>query len=191
MLEKKGIFLRGSRIAAELELVETTLGQLQQKTNLVQPQPSTGRQNATGPIQVKSVVLVPMRSQRDSGQIKVEAKVQSGPTTYDSTILFFDVIFEDQDRPDNITFTGSDKQEYHVSPILLSRNNAEVRCTCLDFYFTFSAWNKNDRSLYGDPAEPYVRKTVDRAERNPTHMSGMCKHLLRLMQELRNERLVR
>lgn len=189
MLDKKGIFLRGPRILAQLELAETTLGQLQQRTKMVQP-PSTARQNAVGPVQVKQILLVPMRGQRDHGQLKAEAKVQNGPSTYDSTILFFDVVYEGEDRPDNITFTGSDKQDYHVLPIQLTRNNAEVRCTCLDFYFTFSVWNNQDRSLYGDPAPPYVRKT-DRAERNPTRQPGMCKHLLKVMQELRNERLVR
>lgn len=190
MLLKKGIFLRGARFEHQVKLDETSLAQLQNKTQLVQPA-SKARQNAVAPLQVKSLVLVAMRGQRDDGHLKAEAKVLSGPTTYDSTILFYDVVYEDEDRPDNITFTGSDKQEYHVEPIQLGRNNVEVRCTCLDFYFTFSAWNTNDKALYGEPAEPYVRKTTTRPERNPTHQSGMCKHILAVVKELRNERLVR
>lgn len=181
------MFIRGQRILDQL--IETPLATLNQNTLSIQP-PSQRRQHVVAPIQIKSMLLVPMRGQRDNGDLKVEAKVQSGSHQYDCTILFHNVIFEDQDRPDNISFTGPDKQEVHIVPIQLNRNNAEVRCTCLDFYFTFSKWNQSDRSLAGDPPPPYTPKT-DRAPRNPMHKPGLCKHLLRVVQELRNEKVVR
>jgi hypothetical protein len=180
-------FIRGKRIDEQLQ--EATLAALNQNTQGFQP-PSERRQHVVAPIQIKSMQLIPMRGQRDNGQLKVEAKVQSGPNAYDSTIMFDGVIFEDQDRPDNVSFMGPDKQEAHMVPIQLAKNNAEVRCTCLDFYFTFSKWNQSDNSLYGEPPKPYTPKT-QRAPRNPTHRPGLCKHLLRVMQELKNERVVR
>lgn len=183
----KGMFIRGARIQAQLD--ETSAGQLQNNTMQFQP-PSKKRQNVMAPITVRALVLVPMRGQRDQGQLKVEATVVNGPHQYDSTIMFHDVVYEDADRSDNITFVGVDKKEYHVTPINLQQNNAEVRCTCLDFYFTFSKWNNNDKSLYGEPPAPYTPKT-DRAPRNPGQKPGMCKHLLKVVQELKNERLVR
>lgn len=181
------IFIRGARIVDELQ--ETSLGVLQQNTMNFQP-PSKKRQNVVAPIQIRALVLVPMRGQRDQGQLKVEATVINGTHQYDSTILFHNVNYEDADRPDNITFVGADKKEYHIMPIDLARSDAEVRCTCLDFYFTFSKWNQNDKSLYGEPPPPYTPKT-DRASRNPTRKPGMCKHLLKVVQELRNERVIR
>lgn len=186
-MKQKLMFLRGERIESQLN--ETPLSTLNQNTMGFQP-PSSRRQNVVAPIQVRSLQLIPMRGQRDNGDLKVEAKVQSGQHQYDSTIMFHGVIFEDQDRPDNVSFVGPDKQEVHMVPIQLNRNNAEVRCTCLDFYFTFSKWNQNDKSLYGSPPQPYQPKT-DRLERNQQHKSGMCKHLLKVVQELRNERVIR
>lgn len=186
-MNTKPMFIRGARIEAQLN--ETPLATLNQNTQSFQP-PSSRRQHVVAPIQIKSMQLIPSRGQRDNGDLKVEAKVQSGPHQYDSTIMFHGVIYEDQDRPDNVSFMGPDKQEVHMVPIQLNKNNAEVRCTCLDFYFTFSKWNQSDRSLYGSPPAPYNPKT-DRVPRNPTHKPGMCKHLLRVMQELKNERVVR
>lgn len=184
---EKFMFIRGKRI--EDQLTESSLGALQNNTNSLQP-PSQRRQHVVAPIQIKSMLLIPMRGQRDNGDLKVEAKIQSGQHQYDSTILFHDVIFEDQDRPDNVSFLGANKQEVHMVPIQMARNNAEVRCTCLDFYFTFSKWNQSDKSLYGDAPPPYTPKT-DRAPRNPTHRPGLCKHLLRVVQELKNEKVLR
>ena len=186
-METKSMFIRGQRI--EDQLTETSLAALNQNTINFQP-PSQRRQNVVAPIQIRSMQLIPMRGQRDTGDLKVEAKVQSGPNQYDSTLMFHDVIFEDQDRPDNVSFVGPNKEDVHMVPIQLAHNNAEVRCTCLDFYFTFSKWNQNDKSLYGEPPAPYTPKT-DRAPRNAQHKPGLCKHLLRVMQELKNERVVR
>jgi hypothetical protein len=187
MTQKGFLFLRGARI--EQMIAETSAGQLRNNTLQFQP-PSKMRQNAMAPVQVRSMILVPMRGQRDNGQLKVEATIMNGPNQYDSTILFHNVVYEDADRPDNITFVGADKQNYHVVPINLMQDNAEVRCTCLDFYFTFSKWNNQDKSLYGPPPEPYTPKT-QRAPRNPSRKPGLCKHLLKVVQELKNERLVR
>ncbi len=152
--------------------------------------PSKMRQNAMAPVTVRSMILVPMRGQRDNGQLKVEATVANGPKTYDSTVMFTNVQYEDADRPDNITFVAADKKEYHVMPIQMNMGNAEVRCTCLDFYFTFSKWNETDKSLYGEPPQPYTPRT-NRAPRNPGKTPGLCKHLLKVIQELKNEKLVR
>ncbi len=187
-------FIRGARIQEQLDklqvaLEETSLGQLNNNTLSFIP-PSERRQNVTAPLRVKKMILVPMRGQRDTGDLKVEAKVQSGQHEYDATILFHGVIYEDQDRPDNISFMGPDKREVHMVPIQLNRNNCEVRCTCLDFYFTFSKWNQSDKSLYGEPPAPYIPKT-NRAPRNPQHKPGLCKHLIKVMQELKTERVVR
>jgi hypothetical protein len=187
MKTSKPMIIRGERIEAQLN--EASLATLNQNTMSFQP-PSSRRQNVVAPIQIKSMQLIPMRGQRDTGDVKVEAKVQSGPHEYDSTIMFHDVIFEDQDRPDNVSFVGPDKQEVHMVPIQLNRNNAEVRCTCLDFYFTFSKWNQSSKSLYGGPPQPYTPKT-DRAPRNPGHKPGLCKHLMACIRELKNERVLR
>lgn len=181
------LYLRGARIVDELQ--ETSLGVLQQNTTNFQP-PSKMRQNAVAPIQVRTMHLIPQRGQRDQGMLKVEATVINGAHQYDSTIMFHNVVYEDQDRPDNITFVGVDKKEYHIMPINLAQSDAEVRCTCLDFYFTFSKWNQQDKSLYGEPPAPYTPKT-NRAPRNPTRKPGMCKHLLKVVQELKMERVIR
>jgi hypothetical protein len=93
-------------------------------------------------------------------------------------MLFSDVVYEDGDQGDNVTFKGSDNQEYHIQPIQLSRNNVKVRCSCLDFRWRFALWNSKDGSLYGDPPGPYKKKT-NRPPVNPQRVPALCKHLMK------------
>lgn len=55
----------------------------------------------------------------------------------------------------------------------------QVRCSCMDFTFTFAYHNEKTGSLYGLPFKPYTRKT-DRPSKNPQGLSGMCKHIIRV-----------
>lgn len=170
------------------QLLETTVRELENNVNAMQ---SDLRQNATTPVMVNSMKLIPMRGQRESGVLKVEAQVTSKDRKYNPVVQFEEVQFEDTDRTDNVSFTGPGKQEFHVMPINLAQNDVKVRCDCLDFYYTFSSYNNSDGSLYGEPFPPYQRKTTTRPPRNPAHKPGMCKHLLRVIQELKNEGVVR
>lgn len=181
------MLIRGPRILQQLE--ETTYAELERSTANFQP-PSRKRQHATDPIRVTQMQLIPFRSQRDTGDLKVEAIAQSGGKKYSPILYFSDVVFEEADQADNVSFTAGDGDVYHISPIQLSRSNVKVRCDCLDFYFRFGSRNRGDDSLYGAPLPPYKRKTTTHASANPNNVPGLCKHLIKVVQALGEADLV-
>lgn len=52
-----------------------------------------------------------------------------------------------------------------------------VRCTCFDYYFTFSYWNWLKGAQFGGKPRPYIRKTLHGKPRNPHKYPGFCKHV--------------
>lgn len=69
-------------------------------------------------------------------------------------------------------------------------HDVRVRCSCKAFYFYYSYWDKQNQTLSGPNPTPYVRKTTYLPEKNPRHIPGICKHLVRLAIVLRNEKLI-
>lgn len=177
--------IRGERIAAYLTEVSTT-PQLQ--NNISSAFPNTRkRQHATNEVSIQNIEYIPYLGTK---YLHVRSTSNSNGHQYQQALQFMRVNFEGSDTPDNVTFLATDKQEYHMQPIALHSHNVKVRCSCLDFYFRFATWNSTDKSLVGRPPAPYIRKTNDRPEVNPDHVPGMCKHLLKLVQMLRNNKLV-
>ena len=180
--------IRGARIEAQvLQLLdETTFAELERSTKQFTPA-TTKRELAVNPVQVQSMKMIPYRN---SETLEVEGNIQSSGNNYEATIVFEDVIYEDEDQNDNITFTGSDGDEHHIMPIILNKNNVKVRCSCLDFYWRFAAFNAKDGSLYGPAPSPYTKKT-NRPDANQQKIPGVCKHLLAMVIQLKQSGMVR
>jgi hypothetical protein len=183
-------FVRGARLLQWAEedekLDEVTLSDLERDTVSGFPN-TTKRQHATDPVQITQMKLVPARP---TGDLICDAEAKSGPKTYDPKILFLDTIFEDEDTRTNVTFTAVDGDAYNIQPISLTRSNCKVTCNCLDFRWRFSVWNDDRGALYGKPPPPYQRKTETRPPANPNRTPGICKHLVKLTQALRQAGLV-
>lgn len=163
-------------------LYEKSLTDLERET--IQSLPTTTkRQYATDTIQVSSINIVPY-TQTGELLVKAVTKNNDGGKTYDTQMLFDGVKFENEDTPENITFTASDGEQYHIVPITATGNEVKVRCNCLDFYYRFALWNFNDGSLYGKKPAPYRRKTDNYPPVNPQQTPGLCKHLMKLADAL-------
>ena len=181
--------IRGARLLQAIEqeqLDERSFTGLQQSTLRFQP-PTTKRQHATDPIKIVQMQLVPAVPSRI---IKVEAVAQSGQKTYDPVLQFNQVDFDEEDTDQNVTFTGSDGEAYHIVPISLMRNNVQVKCTCLDFFYRFASFNFVDGSLYGQKPPPYQRRTQTRPPANILKIPGLCKHLIKTGEALKQSGLV-
>lgn len=178
------MLIRGERILNQL-LDETTYQELENKTLAYIP-PSVKRQYAVDPIQIVQLKLLPYRN---SNVLEAHAIANSEGMKYEPSIMFNDVMFEDGDQNDNVSFVGSDKEEHHIMPIQLNQSNVKVRCTCLDFRWRFALWNSKDGSLLGEPPGPYQKKT-DRPPVNPQRVPGICKHLMKTMIALKQAGLV-
>ena len=178
--------IRGSRILQQLD-EDSTAMQLRQ--NIVTSFPHTRkRQNATNEVTVTNVQYIPYLGTK---MLHVKSTTRSNGNEYKQAVQFMRTVYEANDGSANITFTAADGQEYHIQPIQLTNHNVKVRCNCLDFYHRFATWNFSDNSIVGRAPIPYQRKTTTRPEVNPDHVPGMCKHLLKLMDRMRSEGLIR
>ena len=74
---------------------------------------------------------------------------------------------------------------YYKKPTL--ENEVTVRCSCLDYYFTWAFPNKKAKALFGALPKKYIRKTTTYPARNPDQVPGICKHIYQLQSYLRNE----
>lgn len=183
-MERKYQLIRGQRILNLLN-EEATYAELERNTMQFTP-PTKKRQFAVNAVNIQNLETVPAPQ---SGTLEIRATAQSGANQYQPIMLFSDVEFQEEDSPENVTFTGADSQEYHMMPISLTNHNVKVRCTCLDFRWRFSMYNQKTNSLYGPGPELYQKKT-QRPPNNPQGVPGLCKHLLALAIELKNNRLV-
>lgn len=179
--------VRGARILQAINYIEEmTLVDLEKSIVTGFPA-TTKRQHATDPVQIVQLKLNPYTHTTD---LLAEAVANSGGRKYDTKVLFLDVTYEDEDTNNNITFVATDGDNYHIVPISLSTCNVKVRCNCLDFYYRFANWNGRDEALYGNPPPPYRRKTQNRPPVNPDQVPGLCKHVIKTVQSLREAGLV-
>jgi len=185
-MEKKLHVIRGQRILNQIEqLDEATYAELERNTMNFAP-PSEKRQWVVNPVQINKMEIIPAR---ESQNLTARADVTSDGTKYQTTLVFDGVIYEDADQADNVSFVGTNGDEYHVQPINLTQNNVKVNCNCLDFYWRFATWNHQKGSLNGHPPPPYQKRT-GRPSVNPGKVPGVCKHLMKTVISLRDAGLV-
>ena len=178
-------FIRTGRILQSLE--EATLDQLQRDT--IRGFPGTkARQNATHTVQITQKTYTPFEP---SHALLVKAVANNQGRVYYPEMFFEEVVYEDEDTPNNVTFTGTDGEMHHIQPIQFQRNNTRVKCTCLDFHYRFAQTNARSDSLYGEPPPPYQRKTTTHPPANPMRVPGLCKHLIKLVEDLRRDKILR
>jgi hypothetical protein len=78
-----------------------------------------------------------------------------------------------------------------IEPVQLNSETSRVACDCMDFRFRFANNNAKDDSLAGNPPPAYQRVPgSNRPEANPSHLPGMCKHLMRIIQQLKQQKIV-
>ncbi len=176
--------IRGQRFLDWLE-EDSTYKQLD--TNIRQAYPETKkRQNDTGSVMINQVQYVPYVQQ---GELHVTGVARSGNNQYEPTVAFRNVAFQPEDAPANTTFRGADNNEYHIVPIQLNNSNVRVRCTCMDFYYRFASYNAGDSSLAGSVPRQY-QPTGQRPPVNPSKVPGVCKHIIKVVDQLRQGRIV-
>jgi len=92
--------------------------------------------------------------------------------------------------PGTITIEGKNGKEFTIEPIELTKHNCRVGCNCLDFFWRFAQYADKDESLYGSHMGIYRKKT-NLPPVNPQKVPAMCKHILKLAVELKNNGVVK
>lgn len=179
-------FIRGVRVLRQLN-EDSTEPDLYQ--NITQAFPETRkRHNATNEVTIQNVQYIPYVGTKF---LHVKSTSVSNGHQYKQAVQFMRVQFESEDSDTNVTYKATDGKDYHMQQIDLGAHNIKVRCNCLDFYYRFATWNYNDNSIVGPAPRPYRRKTTTRPEVNPSRVPGLCKHLLKLIQNLQSSGLVK
>lgn len=151
----------------------------------------TDRQAGAGRVQIVNKIYVASPTQ---GIVMVKATSRSSAKQYDTRMSFEGVEYQqgEEDEGGNTTsFQSPDGQDYTIVPVDYNNSEVRVSCSCLDFYYRFAVWNSKDSSLLGNPPAPYVSKTKGGEPRNPNQVPGMCKHLMALTEDLRQEGIVK
>ena len=164
-------------------LLETsTAGQLTSNTNVFF---GNGRKQRAAQVQLNKVQYL----QAADGILIVKAETRSSDKTYETTIQFSDVRFVAPGTMHSVPLE-TNGQEVSIMPLKNMGNYVEVHCDCMDFYWRFAMYNNKDKSLIGDPPAPYVKKT-DRVPLNPDKVPGACKHLTKLVDQLKLQHIVK
>lgn len=167
-------------------LLEITLNKLQKST--VDAFPTTKkRQNAVGTVKVATMTYIPYEK---SNSLKVESDVTSETSRYKCSMLFSDVFYESEKTSELVTFRGVDGRDFNIHQIDPNVVDVKVNCTCMDFRYRFAQTNYQNDGLDGNPPPAYVKKT-DREPVNPSNSPGMCKHLLRMYEQLQINNLIK
>lgn len=166
-----------------LLLENSTVGQLTSNTNVFF---GNGRKQRSAQVQLRNVQYIPAV---DNGVLIVKAKTRSSDKDYDTVIQFEKVRYVKPGTQWAVPLQ-TEGQELYIMPLKNMGNYVQVHCTCMDFYWRFANYNKKNDSLLGEPPQPYVKKT-DREPLNPDQVPGNCKHLQKLADQLRLERLLK
>lgn len=201
---KKFRFLRGARVEQQIESVcdehlnETSYADLERNVMNFQPATKDKRQFAVAPIQIQGMEFSPLPNANNmlvEGTVNNPDSETKANAVYNPKILFSEVEFhtpeneEEVADPNTLTLEGKNGKEFTISPIILAKNNVKVQCNCLDFWWRFSHYNHKDQSLLGMDVGMYRKKT-NRPPVNPRQVPAMCKHLLKLAIELKNNGIV-
>lgn len=175
--------IRGARILQELSSLDDL------ETNIERAYPTTTkRQHITNTIQLHNVELIPYVGTK---LLHVRSTTTSpNGATYKQALQILGVTFLPEPTDTSVTITDAQGNAYNIDPVTLTDHNAKVRCNCLDFYHRFASYNQRDKSLAGPPPRPYQRKTTDRPPVNPLRLPGICKHLLKLAENLQQQGII-
>jgi hypothetical protein len=140
----------------------------------------SGRDDRSGRVKIVNTVFVPAPG---SDELQIEGQARTANSSYNTRAIFENVIFKNDPDQNTASIIATDGEEYHFNRINKGRSDIKVSCSCLDFYYRFAAFNHKANALASEPPKPYVKKT-DRAPVNPNEVPGVCKHIIRLVEEL-------
>lgn len=169
-------------------LLELTYNKLLTQTKQAPTIKDSPRDQNANKVQIQEVNLIPSLQNKT---LTAKARTRTSDKFYETIIVFSGVQYFDEGGHGRQEIQAMDGSTYFIDPIRPYKSNVKVRCTCLDFYFRFSVWDQRDDALTGDPPEPYHRKTDSYPPVNPSKVSGLCKHIIKLTNYLKQQRIIR
>lgn len=169
-------------------LLELTYNQLLAQTKRGDTIKDSPREQNANKVQAQEINLIPSLP---DNTLTAKARMQSSGKFYEALIVLSGVKFFNEGGHGRQQIQTADGATYYIDPVRPYKANVKVRCNCLDFYFRFSVWDQRDDALTGEPPERYHRKTVNYPPVNPQKISGVCKHIISLANQLKRDRITR
>lgn len=161
---------------------ESTINDLYNSTVQAFPN-TTKRQHATDTINIKEIKYVPYIGVKT---LMVKARSLGENSEYQPLILFKKIKYTEDG---NINLYYNDKKILLESPSI-EDNDVVLRCNCPDFRWRFAYYNHLDKSLYGRKPPKYKAKYRP-GSANPMESAGLCKHLIKLIEVLKNSNIIK
>ncbi len=164
-----------------------TLRQLVESTRAIRT-----RFNPTGRASITRLAPVPA-GEAFAVQMRIEAVSDASMRYYDSTVVLFDIEYvaqKDPQHPLGVEVTPG--QVLFFNRPSMGSTKAQCTCTCKNWYFQWQFYVDRAGSLSYDyfHGARYVRKTppppLGRPYQNPRRVPGVCKHIARLIQIMRD-----
>lgn len=160
--------------------LESSLNELKQSATLAFPN-TNKRQHAINEIEISSIKITPYVGVKTLYTKALAQNVTNGKE-YNSIILFKGLDYQEQKNKKNIEIIA-DGIHYYFNQLSLEDTQVLLRCDCEDFKNRFHHYNYLDKSLQGPNRKKYIGQGL--WEANPLHLPGMCKHLMKLVESLR------
>jgi hypothetical protein len=140
---------------------------------------------------IRKVSIVKENPVVNSKELIINA-LANGTSLYTLTMNIFGCEYSDSKLPDYpLTVTLGQGVNKYMKQVPLKGTRVQVRCSCPDFYYTWSYWDHQTKTLAGPKPKTYIRKTTTYPERNPLHVAGVCKHLITLTEKLIGLRIIK
>lgn len=165
-------------------LDETTFTQLYNATVATFPN-TKYRHNVVDEIKVKNLKFVPYQG-LNTLFIKSLAENIEKNTEYKTMALIKNINFNAKSKP--VKILDEYGNSYLFEKPKINNNDVLVRCDCQDFKWRFNYYNSLDNSLYGKRRSKYKSKGL--SEANPAKSPGVCKHIMKLFEQLLKKKVI-
>ncbi len=120
--------------------------------------------------------------------IDTRTRSSKSGSAHTQRIMLYGVKFVQPGEPNGVQVPDT---QVAVEPIKLNKDTARVACDCMDFRFRFANQNNKDDSLAGNAPPKYIPvQGSNRGPANPSNLPGMCKHIMRMVQQLKQLKIV-
>jgi len=165
--------------------LESSLNELKQKAILAFPN-TAKRQHAIDEIKIADIKLTPYVGVKTL-YVKGLAQNTTNGKEYNSVILFKGLNYQEQ-KANNLAEIIVDGAPYYFNKLSLEDTEVLLRCNCKDFFWRFHHEDHEDDSLQGPNRKKYEGQGLWLA--NPLHLPGMCKHLMKLAEVLKESEIL-
>ena len=142
------------------------------------------RQHATYEVKINKLQYEPILDQ-DVLRVVSSTRSDNG-NEHNQMLELRGINFQSSNVGHNREIIDINGHPHSITPVPLNISTVGVRCDCEDYMMRFANFNIQQNCHLGPPPPRYVR-TTDRPEVNPHHVPGMCKHIIRVVDDLRGK----